>query len=225
MQRVSDIISEVEKQVRSLKRQLAQARRHRRYTDELKELEIALGRREYADWQTRKHESAGRIAELRRLIRESDDVLSSSERDGMGVRTERHDKEEALGSLEIEIAELDARSRSLADGLLVGTERRNASERRVAELDTELTDIRANLSLALARAARLEDQIKEAAARAEERDGDLSVRGREPLRGREGVPQAQGTPRRQEADAPRRTREFCGTQRANSRATGRDWTT
>ncbi|MFH1690100.1 MAG: chromosome segregation protein SMC [Candidatus Eisenbacteria bacterium] len=174
MQRVSDIISEVEKQVRSLKRQLAQARRHRRYTDELRELDIALGRREYAEWQTRKDESAGRISELRRSIGECDDVLSSSEREGMGIRTERHDKEEALGSLEIEIAELDARARSLADGLLVGTERRNASERRVAELDTELTDIRANLSLALARAARLEDRIKEAASRAEERDGELS---------------------------------------------------
>jgi chromosome segregation protein len=174
MQRVSDIISEVEKQVRSLKRQLAQARRHRRYTDELKELEIALGRREYAEWQARKHESAERIASLRATIGQCDEVLAGSERDGMGIRTERHDKEEALGSLEIEIGELDARARSLADGLLVSTERRSASERRVAELDTELTDIRADLSLALARAAKLEDEIKDAAARAEERDGELS---------------------------------------------------
>ena len=174
MQRVSDIISEVEKQVRSLKRQLAQARRHRRYTDELRELDVALGRREYAQWQTRKDESGARIEELRTSIAECDTVLSSSERDGMGVRTERHDKEEALSSLEIEIAELDARARSLADGLLVGTERRNASERRVAELDSELTDIRADLSLALARAAKLEDQITEAAARSEQSDGELS---------------------------------------------------
>jgi len=174
MQRVSDIISEVEKQVRSLKRQLAQARRHRRYTDELRDLEIALGRREYADWQARKDESTGRIAELRTTIAACDGVLDKSERDGMGIRTERHDKEEALSSLEIEIGELDARARAIADGLLVSTERRSASERRVAELDTELTDIRADLSLALAKAAKLEDEIKSAAARAEERDGELS---------------------------------------------------
>ncbi len=174
MQRVSDIISEVEKQVRSLKRQLAQARRHRRYTDELKELEITLGRREYAEWLARKDESTGRITELRRTIGECDGMLSMSERDGIGVRTERHDKEEALASLEIETGELDARTRSLADGLLVATERRSASERRIAELDTELTDIRADLSLALTRAARLEDEITGAAQRAEERDGELS---------------------------------------------------
>jgi chromosome segregation protein len=174
MQRVSDIISEVEKQVRSLKRQLAQARRHRRYTDELKELEIALGRREYSEWQARKDESAERIAALRATIGQCDEVLAGSERDGVGVRTERHDKEEALGSLEIEIGELDARARSLADGLLVSTERRSASERRVAELDTEITDIRADLSLALARTAKLEDEIRVAAERAEEREGELS---------------------------------------------------
>ncbi len=174
MQRVSDIISEVEKQVRSLKRQLAQARRHRRYTDGLKELDIALGRREYAEWQARKNESTGRLDELRGTIRDCDAVLGRSERDGMGVRTERHDKEEALESLEIEIGELDARARSLADGLLVATERRGASERRVAELDTELTDIRADLSLALTKVARLDDEINGAAERAEERDGELS---------------------------------------------------
>ena len=175
MQRVSDIISEVEKQVRSLKRQLAQARRHRRYTDELRELEIALGRREYAEWRSRRDESAGRVAELRRVISESDGALSNSERDGLGIRTELHDKEEALSSLELELSELDARTRTLADGLLVATERRSASERRVAELDTELTDIRADLSLALEKAARLEVDIVEAAARAEERENALAA--------------------------------------------------
>ena len=175
MQRVSDIISEVEKQVRSLKRQLAQARRHRRYTDELKELEIALGRREYAEWRARKDESSERIAELKRTIDECDGVLTRAERDGMGIRTERHDKEEALSSLEIEIGELDARARSLADGLLVATERRNASERRVAELDTELTDIRADLSLALAKAAKIEDEIKGVSEKAGEQEGELST--------------------------------------------------
>ncbi|MBN2564110.1 MAG: chromosome segregation protein SMC, partial [Candidatus Eisenbacteria bacterium] len=176
MQRVSDIISEVEKQVRSLKRQLAQARRHRRYTDELRDLEIALGRREYALWVRRRDESAARLAELRGLIAECDEVLSRSEREGLGIRTERHDKEEALGSLEIEIDELDARARGLADGLLVATERRSASERRVAELDSELTDIRADLSRALSRAAKLDDEMLEISRQLEERDAELSSR-------------------------------------------------
>jgi chromosome segregation protein len=174
MQRVSDIISEVEKQVRSLKRQLAQARRHRRYTDELKELEISLGRREYAEWSSHKDESSERIGELKKTIEECDVTLARSERDGMGIRTERHDKEEALASIEIEIAELDARGRAIADGLLVATERRNASERRVAELDTELTDIRADLSLMLERSAKLADEIRGASEKAGEQEGELN---------------------------------------------------
>jgi chromosome segregation protein len=174
MQRVSDIIAEVEKQVRSLKRQLAQARRHRRYTDELRELEISLGRREYAQWVRHTDESAARIEELRALVTECDGVLAKSEREGLGIRTERHDKEEALASLEIEIGELDARSRGLADGLLVATERRSASERRVAELDTELTDIRADLSRALAKAARIEQEMADVSGQLEQRDAELS---------------------------------------------------
>ncbi len=67
--------------------------------DELKEFEIALGRREYAQWEARKGESSGRIAELRGTMGECDGVLGRAERDGMGVRTERHDKEEALAKI------------------------------------------------------------------------------------------------------------------------------
>jgi chromosome segregation protein len=174
MQRVADIISEVEKQVRSLKRQLAQARRHRRYTDELRELEIALGRREFAQWSLRRSESENRKAELRGTIAQCDSTLAQAERDGSGIRTECHDKEEALSSLEAEIAELDTRARSLADSLLVATERRSASERRVAELDTEIAEIRADLSRATERAAKLVEEIEQTMSRAEVREKELS---------------------------------------------------
>jgi chromosome segregation protein len=176
MQRVADIILEVEKQVRSLERQLAQARRHRRYTDELRELEIACGRREYARHAGERREAGVRAAELREGLAAADAVLKRCERAVLSLRTEHRDKDEALASLDLEVAELEARARTLAEGLLVARERRSASERRVSELDTELTDIRADLSLALKRAAGIEDDIRRGAEVLDETESALSTR-------------------------------------------------
>lgn len=179
MQRVADIISEVEKQVRSLRRQLSQARRHRRYTDELRELEVRLGRWEYARWNEKRRESAEGASEIRSAMSAANASLEQAEAGSSVVRGELRDKEEALTSLELEVAELDARVRALAEKLLVARERRSASDRRVQELSTELTDLRADLSLALKRAADLEDAIQEAASSVEEGEATLEERSKE----------------------------------------------
>ncbi|MBD3347644.1 MAG: chromosome segregation protein SMC, partial [Candidatus Eisenbacteria bacterium] len=179
MQRVADIISEVEKQVRSLKRQLAQARRHRRYSDELRELEIALGRWEYARWKERRQSSETRARELRQALEDSGAVLAEAERSFGAVKAELRDKEEALSSFELEVDEVDSRARGLAETLLVARERRSASDRRVHELGTELTDLRADLSLSLKRAADIEDALSRAAEAVGEKEEELRVRSEE----------------------------------------------
>ena len=176
MQRVADIISEVEKQVRSLKRQLSQARRHRRYSDELRDIEIALGRWQNARWAEQRRESGSRVEELRGIVSSRTSTLQDADRSSTSVRVELKDKDEALGSLENEVGELDGRVRELAEALLVARERRSASDRRVRELDGELDDLRADLSLALKRAGDLEDEIAEASAKVEELDRALEER-------------------------------------------------
>jgi chromosome segregation protein len=179
MQRVADIISEVEKQVRSLQRQLAQARRHRRYADGLRDIEIALGRWEYARWGERRREIETRLSGLRGRVAERTAALEGADRASSSVRVELRDKEEALGSLEHEVGDLDGRARELAEALLVARERRSASDRRVGELDGELEDLRADLSLALKRAGDLEDEIHEASSKVEELDRALHERSTE----------------------------------------------
>lgn len=175
MQRVSDIIVEVEKQVRSLQRQLAQARRHRRYTDDLRELEVLLGRREFATWQADRSECAVRGSAAREVLSSRDGTLDKCERTAASIKRELRDKEGALGSLEQETSELEARVRALADGLLVARERRSGAEKRSGELDSEINDLRADLSFALGRAAGLEDEITTAAGAAADREKDLEV--------------------------------------------------
>jgi chromosome segregation protein len=176
MQRVSDIIAEVEKQVRSLQRQLAEARRHRRYTDELRDLEVLLGRREHATWQSERSLCASRVAEARTVLATRDGELDKCERASAAMRRELRDKDGALGSLEQEASDLEARVRALADSLLVARERRAAAEQRTGTLDDEITDLRANLSFALSRAGTLEDEIKAAATALEEKEKELAAR-------------------------------------------------
>jgi chromosome segregation protein len=176
MQRVSDIIAEVEKQVRSLKRQLAQARRHRRYTDGLRDLETRLARIDYARWRAERTESQRRASELRAALDGLSSTLQSGERSGLGIKSELRDKEEALASLDLEIGEIEGKARDLAEALLVSRERRSASERRVSELDAELADIRASLSVALKRTEDLEDEIRQATESEAERERELEAR-------------------------------------------------
>jgi len=178
MQRVADIITEVEKQVRSLKRQVSQASRHRRYTDELRDLEVKLGRREHARWAAERAKSADAARELRQNLDSVSESLRDAERRGLGIRTELRDKDEALARLELEIGELESRARDLAEGMLVARERRSASARRIEELDVELTDLRADLSLALRRAGSLEDEIRQASQTTETLEADLKERER-----------------------------------------------
>jgi chromosome segregation protein len=176
MQRVTDIIAEVEKQVRSLKRQLAQARRHRRYTDELRDLEIALARRDFAVWERERSEAAQAAEALRSNLSESTGSMQSAEESAGSLRVTLADKEEALSSLEIEAAELESKARTLADGLLVARERRSSSARRVEELGRELEELSVGLEEAAARARKLEEDAAGVAERSTSRDQVLAER-------------------------------------------------
>ncbi|MBD3367928.1 MAG: chromosome segregation protein SMC [Candidatus Eisenbacteria bacterium] len=178
MQRVSDIISEVEKQVRSLKRQLAQARRHRRYTDELRDLEIALARRDFSIWERQRKEAAEAAAAVRASLDQSGGSLRSSEDSAASLRVTLADKEEALSSLQIEVDELESKTRALADGLLVARERRSSSARRVEELNREIDELSADLETASARAQRLGSEARGVTERSEVRDAALAERSR-----------------------------------------------
>ena len=174
MQRLADIISEVEKQVRSLQRQLAQARRHRRYSDELRELEIQLGRREFAVWQAERSDCGARVSKARETLAGRGDSIEKAERAATSVRLELRDKDEALTSLEQEANELESRVRALADALLVARERRSAAQERIGSLDAEITDLRADLSFALGRAAALENDMAAASAAIETSGRELT---------------------------------------------------
>ncbi len=176
MQRMADIIGEVEKQVRSLKRQLSQARRHRRYADELTRMELLLGKRDYAEWDQIRNGSHERAVVLREELGAIEEILKGDEETTAAIRVDLRERDEALTTLDAQLIEFEARTRDLADGLLVARERTRSSRLRAEELDVELTDSRADLSLAQEKTERLEADVESAAAAAQELEAKLLER-------------------------------------------------
>ena len=173
---VADIISEVEKQVRSLKRQLAQARRHRRYSDGLSRLEVGLARHDYDEWSAQRSVSVARAADLRSRIDAFGELL---ERDDGATREARAllaSHEKTLAELDEEVAEIDSRARNLADGLLVARERKRAAERRVEELMPEIAGLRSDLEQAREQIQHIEQSLDTAVSTAEQRESSLKER-------------------------------------------------
>jgi len=117
--RLSDIIAEVQRQMRSLKRQVNAAIRYREFTERLRELEIRFVWRKY-------EEITGRVAELR-------------ERFGVS--------QEAYGEAVAEIGQLEARNEEL--GLNRIELDRELAERRegVRQIDAEMEKIERQIAL------------------------------------------------------------------------------
>ncbi len=174
MQRVADIISEVEKQVRSLKRQLAQARRHRRYTDDLTRLEVGLARRDYGEWDSERATALEHAGDLRSRISAFGELLDRDDSATREARAALTSHEETLAGLDEEVAAIDGEARGLADGLLVARERSRAAQRRVQELVPEITALREELDRAKEQIHRLDESLAGAGTAAEERDAGLS---------------------------------------------------
>src|SRR5437016_6313503 len=70
LQRLRDILDEVEKQLRSVKLQAAKAQRYQEYTERLKQLRVAVGLREYHELNLQLEAESGVLEELRSTLSE-----------------------------------------------------------------------------------------------------------------------------------------------------------
>src|SRR5260370_3523770 len=98
LQRLKDIIDEVEKQLRSVKLQASKAQRHQEYSGRLKELRVALGFQEYRQLSERLGEETEKLDEQRAALQA--DAVQAEAWEG-----ELREMEEALGRLDAAVAE------------------------------------------------------------------------------------------------------------------------
>src|SRR5437899_2497452 len=156
LQRLRDIIDEVEKQLRSVKLQAAKAQRYQEYSNRLKELRIALGLEEYRQMTGRLEEELRVLEKLRAALNERSVQVETWE-------SETQRLEETLAGLDEnahqqEAALAHARQQIAAEETTLAHERSLSSE-----LETDLAATRARLADLNARVAALADAVAQAA--------------------------------------------------------------
>jgi chromosome segregation protein len=164
LQRLKDIIDEVEKQLRSVKLQAAKAQRYQEYSNRLKELRVCLGLREY-------HELAERLRTESAVLDGLRAGLEEQARQAAAWETETRRLEEALARLDETIRH--------DEGLLAQARQQIAAEEATlahewplaAELETDLARLRAGLTALVIRVTVLADSAAAVAAEVNGVDG------------------------------------------------------
>jgi chromosome segregation protein len=151
LQRLDDLIAEVQSQVRSLSRQRKRAERHAELTSRRFTVEIALAAREMASWRDELARLESRVAELRGLIPRSEETVADNEK-------QRDDAHNARAAAEAQRAEL---SRLVA-----------AQREQVQQIRAEMAVAEERQRNALVRRQRAEAEASQGAALREQLTND-----------------------------------------------------
>jgi chromosome segregation protein len=135
--RLSDILSEVEKQTNSLRRQKARAERFKRLTDQIKSLEVQISQNEFESLKTKERELEKKLDEF---VDESQKVKSDLDKEEAEVerlKLELLEKEKELSALQKKIADSSEASFRIEREISVSQERRSNLEEFVVKTKKE----------------------------------------------------------------------------------------
>ncbi len=156
LERLRDILDEVEKQLRSVKLQAAKAQRYQEYTDRLKELRVALGLQEYHQLSEQLRREMSVLEELRAALQEQAAQAETQESD--------------IRRLEETLTQLDEAVRE-QEGLLARARQQITAEETTlnhewtlsGDLEADLARTRARMTELNARVAALAEAVAAAA--------------------------------------------------------------
>ncbi|MBZ0155141.1 MAG: chromosome segregation protein SMC [Alphaproteobacteria bacterium] len=132
LQRINDIVHEVRRQINSLDRQVKKAERYKRLSEEMREIELRMGKRDYVRLSEVLEALQAEIERLGEIDSSKRGALSSLENQIETKRLEMVEKEKALTALE---NDLYAKEREIAE-----------AEKLVAVLKTEMENKRNTIS-------------------------------------------------------------------------------
>jgi chromosome segregation protein len=139
LQRLGDIVEEVEKQLRSVKLQAAKAQRYQEYSNRLKELRVRLGLEEYGEFTGRLETETAGLDELRKDLAGRAVQADAAERDMRQLEEGLASIDESLHAQEGALAQ--ARQQITAEETTLGHERALS-----AELETDLDATRSRMT-------------------------------------------------------------------------------
>jgi chromosome segregation protein len=126
--RLSDILSEVEKQTNSLRRQKAKAERFKRLTDEIRSLELQISQNEFESLKAKERELEKKSREFADKSEKVKSDLDKEEAEVESLKLELLEKEKELSVLQKKIGELSEASFRVEREISVSQERRSHLE-------------------------------------------------------------------------------------------------
>ncbi len=185
LQRLRDILDEVEKQLRSVKLQASKAQRYQEYTGRLRDLRVAEGLKEYHRLGERLRAEGQVLDELRALLAEQTAQAEGWERELQELEGELGRLDAGVRDQEAELA--GARQQIAAGEATLGHERGVAAdvEANLAQTRQALTELTGRVAALAAAAARAGEELAQAEGQgAQRREAVEALEGR--LRASEG---------------------------------------
>jgi chromosome segregation protein len=155
LQRLQDIIDEVEKQLRSVKLQAAKAQRFQEYSTRLKELRVALGLKEFQELQERLEAETTLLDSLRAGLEEHARQAESHE-------TETRRLEETLVQLETAAHEQETRLAQVRQQIATDETTLTHESALASDLETNLAQLQSRLTELIGRVTILAEAAEQA---------------------------------------------------------------
>ncbi len=157
LQRVEDLIAEVQSQIRSLARQRGKAERHARLTEEKFALQLTLARRlldrlteEVAGMETRFAELSALLPEARARVTAAAQQREGAARTRATAESQRTELERRLGAVRVEIGKLEGDLALAAERLANATARRLRAEEERTQTEQRAQQARSEQETAAA---------------------------------------------------------------------------
>ncbi len=152
LQRLDDVIGEVQTQVRSLARQKGRTERHRTYTMERFAIVMTLARRDlarfeerHASLRSRRDELRTRVPDLRRSLTEAERTREVRAQERSAAEARRNELERHLGQARIEIERLEGDLKVADERREQATQRREKAVEERSQVETRLAQIEREL--------------------------------------------------------------------------------
>lgn len=143
--RVNDIVSEVEKTVRSLERQAKRADQYTQIQSVLRDKELNLAEREFALYHEKKQNLSNEISSLISQKDETDKEIRKIENELIFYRNQINSIESALNKKRLEIAEYSNQLYQLQKSFSVSEEKLNSLSNNQVRIEKEIEELKSNI--------------------------------------------------------------------------------
>ncbi len=142
--RVQDIISEIERRLRSLKRQVQKAKRYKKYQRRIRELDIRLGVARYEQWRSKIAEIGAMLSQLKDADMGHQTSLQQIDAAIEEIRVKRLEKEKEISARRAERFEAQRQADRAENDLAHLGEESRRLKREAEELEATREELRRN---------------------------------------------------------------------------------